>query len=406
MIMGKPGKAAKLIIDAKYVNRYRNGYPVLLKEAVLNPEVLKEEGQLIRLYDERNAFIAIGYYGIQNKGLGWVMTQDETAVIDLQYFKNLLIKAIGLRKTFFESYETTAFRVFNGEGDGLGGLIIDYYDGYYVINYYSQGIYAFKATLMQALSEVTGFMGVYQKKRFDTAGKYIEENDFVTGFEAPEPLLVLENGVKFATYLNDGAMTGVFLDQRPVRQLIKTRYAKGKTVLNTFSYTGAFSVFAALGGALKTTSVDLANRSLSKTIEQFEVNGIDPQAQEIIVEDVFHYFKYALRNGLAYGMVVLDPPSYATSKHFTFSAEKDYTNLLKEAIAITEDKGIIVASTNCSAFDMTKFMGFIERAFDETNHPYEVLETFTLPEDFRTLDHYREGDYLKVVFLRKLSPKS
>jgi len=206
--------------------------------------------------------------------------------------------------------------------------------------------------------------------------------------------------VNFATYLNDGAMTGIFLDQRDVRRIIRDRYAAGRTVLNTFSYTGAFSVCAALGRASKTTSVDLANRSLPKTSEQFSVNGIDASSQEILVEDVFNFFKYAARKGLKYGLVILDPPSYATSKDFSFSAEKDYTALLKEAIVITEPGGIIVASTNCSAFDMKKFKSFISRAFEEAEVGYEVLHEFTLPEDFRTLKEYEEGNYLKVVFLQ------
>ena len=121
--------------------------------------------------------------------------------------------------------------------------------------------------------------------------------------------------MNFAVYLNDGAMVGVFLDQRNVRKQIRDKYAKGRTVLNMFSYTGAFSVFAALGGASKTTSVDLANRSLSKTIEQFSVNEVDYEAQDIIVEDVFLYFKYAAKKKMKFDMVVLDPPSFARSKN-------------------------------------------------------------------------------------------
>lgn len=398
--MAKAEKPVKLIIHSKYVDKYRKGYPVLMRDSVLNPEQLVHEGQLIRLYDEKNRFIAMGYYGIQNKGLGWILDRDEKAVIDGAFFKNRLIKAIGFRKAFFESPDTTAFRIFNGEGDGIGGLIIDYYDGYYVINYYSNGIYAFKDVILKALQELVGYSGIYQKKRFDTAGKYIEENDFVMGTEAPEPLIIKENGVNFATYMNDGAMTGIFLDQREVRKTIRDHYASGRTVLNTFSYTGAFSVFAALGGAGKTTSVDLANRSLPKTSEQFTLNGIDPATQEIRVEDVFKFFKYALRKELKYGMVILDPPSYATSKDFSFAAEKDYTNLLKEAIAITEQDGIIVASTNCSAFDMKKFKGFVSKAFEETETGYELLHEFFLPPDFRTLKEYEEGNYLKVVFIK------
>jgi 23S rRNA (cytosine1962-C5)-methyltransferase len=214
--------------------------------------------------------------------------------------------------------------------------------------------------------------------------------------------MVKENGINFPIYLNEGAMVGVFLDQRHVRKTIRDKYAEGKTVLNTFSYTGAFSVAAALGGASKTTSVDLANRSKSKTIEMFSVNSIDYEAQDIIVEDVFNYFKYAVRKQLKFEMVILDPPSFARSKKHTFSARKDYPELLVQAIQITEKNGIIVASSNCSTFNMKKFKDFIKKAFQQTGGSYKILEEFTLPEDFRTIKEFKEGDYLKVAFIQKL----
>jgi 23S rRNA (cytosine1962-C5)-methyltransferase len=244
---------------------------------------------------------------------------------------------------------------------------------------------------------------MYQKKRFDAKGQYLDDtDDFICGDKAPEPLIVKENGGKFAVYLDDGAMVGVFLDQKDARKTIRDKYAKDTTVLNTFSYTGAFSVFAALGGAKETTSVDLANRSRKKTEEQFSVNGIDPETQKIIVEDVFNYFKYAVRKKLSFDMVVLDPPSFARSKKYTFSASKDYVKLLKEAIQITSKNGIIVASTNASNFDMKRFKSFIDKAFKELNSSYSIEEVFSLPKDFRVSEKFKEGNYLKVVFIRKI----
>ena len=104
---------------------------------------------------------------------------------------------------------------------------------------------------------------------------------------------------------------------------------------------------------------------------------------------------------MKFDMVVLDPPSFARSKNIHL-VRKDYKNLLKETIAITENNGIIVASTNCSAFDMKKFKGFIDTAFKEMNGKYKILEEHSLPEDFRTIDQFKEGDYLKVVFIEKI----
>ncbi|MGX5505302.1 class I SAM-dependent rRNA methyltransferase [Bacillus toyonensis] len=389
-------------IKPKFIKEIKSGYPLILKDAIQNLNDIREEGTIIKVVDEKKQFIGKGYYGKQNKGYGWILTRKESEQINQSFFESKIKSALHKRKQFYKSNDTTAFRVLNGEGDGLGGLIIDYYDGYYVVSWYSEGIYTFRDEIIAALQKVANFKGIYEKKRFDTKGKYIEGDDFVAGERGEFPLIVKENGVNFAVYLNDGAMVGVFLDQRNVRKQIRDTYAQGRTVLNMFSYTGAFSVFAALGGATKTTSVDLAKRSLSKTIEQFSVNEIDYEAQDIIVEDVFLYFKYAAKKKMKFDMIVLDPPSFARSKKYTFSAAKDYKNLLKETIAITENNGIIVASTNCSAFDMKKFKGFIDTAFKEMNGKYKILEEHSLPEDFRTIDQFKEGDYLKVVFIEKI----
>lgn len=392
----------QLKVKSKFEQKYRRGYPLIAKDAIENSNALNQEGVIIQLVDEQNRFIGRGYYGQQNKGLGWILTSNENEQIDHAFFKKKVQKAIEIRKNFFNDTETTAFRLLNGEGDGIGGITIDYFDGYYLINWYSEGIYAFKDQIIDAIRDLTEFKGIYQKKRFASKGSYIEEDDFVAGERAEFPLIVKENGVQFAIYLNEGAMVGVFLDQREVRKTIRDTYANGKTVLNTFSYTGAFSVFAALGGAVKTTSVDLANRSYPKTIEQFSLNGIDHEAQDIKVMDVFKYFKYAVKKNLKFDLVILDPPSFARSKKHTFSAAKDYTNLLKETIEITEKNGVIIASTNASNFDMFKFKGFIDKAFKQSNVKYKLLEEYSLPEDFQTIKEFPEGNYLKVVFIKKL----
>ncbi|MGE6489280.1 class I SAM-dependent rRNA methyltransferase [Paenisporosarcina sp. NPDC076898] len=393
----------KLKVKSSFAKNMKAGYPLITEDAIINMKDLKEEGAIIELFDDQQRFLGKGYYGKQNKGRGWVLSRNQHETFDVSFFEQKLKMAIEHRTSLFQDERTTAFRIFNGEGDGIGGFTIDYYDGYYVISWYSEGVYQFKNEVIQALSNLVDVKGLYEKKRFASQGSYMEDEDFISGEKAPEPLLVKENDINFAVYLNDGAMVGIFLDQRDVRKTIRDNYSKGKSVLNTFSYTGAFSVAAALGGAVKTTSVDLANRSKSKTIEQFSVNGIDFEAQDIIVEDVFHYFKYAVRKELKFDLVILDPPSFARSKKHTFSAGKDYPELLMQAIAITEKNGIIVASTNCSTFGMTKFKGFIEKAFKQSGENYKIREEFSLPKDFKTIEHFKEGDYLKVVFIEKHS---
>ncbi|WP_321777813.1 class I SAM-dependent rRNA methyltransferase [Sulfurimonas sp.] len=393
-----------LVIKSEFVDSYKDGYPLLSKESILNLDKLKTQGQILNLVDAKKKFIAQAYFGIQNKGYGWLLSLREDEKIDSSFFLYKFNEALKYREKFYADKSTTAFRMFNAEGDGIGGLSIDCFDGFYLITWYSEGIYTFKSEILKALKLSLNYKGIYEKKRFDTKGTYLDDaDDFVCGVKASEPLIVKENDVNFAIYLDEGAMVGVFLDQREVRKTLRDKYAKGKTVLNTFSYTGAFSVFAALGGAKKTISVDLAKRSLPKTKEQFSINDIDVSMQDIIVEDVFNYFKYALRKKLLFDLVVLDPPSFARSKKHTFSASKDYVKLLKEAIQITSKNGVIVASTNASNFSMMTFRGFIDKAFKELKGRFKVQESFSLPQDFRVNPKFKEGNYLKVVFIKKLT---
>ncbi|MEW9677294.1 class I SAM-dependent rRNA methyltransferase [Lentibacillus sp. L22] len=393
-------KTIDVYVKPKRIARYKQGCLPIHKDDITNAEVLKNEGSIILLKDQNHQFLAKGYYGKQNKGIGWVLSHNQQENINDQFFKAKLKQAMRKRRHFYADPNTNAFRVFNGEGDGIGGLTIDYFNGYYLINWYSEGIYSFQSAVIGALGLLDNYKAIYQKRRYDTKGQYIDDDDFVTGDRGEFPIIVKENGMNYAVYLNDGAMVGIFLDQRDVRKAIRDQYAKQKTVLNTFSYTGAFSVAAAVGGALKTTSVDLAKRSKAKTIEQFSVNGIDFEQQDIIVMDVFDYFKYAKRKNLTFDLVILDPPSFARSKKRTFSAAKDYPALLKDTIPITAKNGVIVASINNATVSMKKFKGFIDKAFKEMNRKYRILETHSLPVDFATSDAYPEGDYLKVCFIK------
>ncbi|WP_026888468.1 class I SAM-dependent rRNA methyltransferase [Clostridium beijerinckii] len=392
-------KEAILTVKKEFIKKYKNGYPLILEEAFDNIKDLKEEGQIITLIDEKKTFLGKGYYGKQNKGCGWILSNSKNSNLDYKFFYDKVRNAFSKRMKFYHSKDTTAFRVFNGEGDGIGGLTIDYFDEYYLITWYSRGIYTFKDNIIKAIKSLVSFDGIYEKKRFEENGMVVDEDSYVCGRRAPEPLIVKENKVKFSIYLNDGAMVGVFLDQKEVRKSIKDKYANNKRVLNTFSYTGAFSMAAAKGGAI-TTSVDLASRSLEKTTENFTINNIDFTKHEIIVEDIFLYFKRAKKEKLKFDVVILDPPSFATSKDNRFSAAKDYKELVKSAIDITENEGVIIASTNCATFNMSKFKKFIDEAFKELHKNYEILEEHNLPEDFAVTDKFPEGNYLKVVIVR------
>ncbi len=215
-------------IKSKFVTDIKNGYPLLSKEAVETSGAVMDEGSILRLVDAGGKYLATAYYGLQNKGIGWVLTRKEQEKIDKQFFVKKISEAVARRKNLYEAEDTTAFRVFNGEGDGIGGLIIDFYSGFYMVSWYSEGIYSFREEIYQALREVVEVRGLYEKLRFNTNGQYVEQDDYVSGEKGEFPLIVMENGMKYAVDLNDGAMTGIFLDQRNVRKALRDHYSKGK----------------------------------------------------------------------------------------------------------------------------------------------------------------------------------
>ena len=375
------------------IKRIQQGNPLIQAED-LKVNIEKIPLEWVHFVDNKNKYTATGYLGKQNKGFGWVIDQTQRP-IDQAFFMEKFQQAIAKRQSFFADETTTAFRLFNGEGDGVGGITIDYYADYLVISWYNETIHYFKKMIVDSLLQVfPNAKGVVEKIRFKSE---LEESRWLAGEKPQEPLIVLENGVSYAVYLDEGYMTGIFLDQKEVRGRLTEGLAAGQRVLNMFSYTGAFSVAAAYGGALETTSVDLAQRSLPKTQEQFEVNGLPLEQQKIIVMDTFDYFRYAARKNLSYNLIVLDPPSFARNKKKTFSVAKDYGRLIEDSVDILTEEGMIIASTNAANLPLKKFKKSIETALSNKNVSYRLTESYRLPADFPA-SQFEESNYLKVLF--------
>lgn len=389
----------KLALNKRAASFVRKGAPLLAPEN-FDKDVHFEEGEVVSLTEPNGNFLGMAYLAKQNKGIGWVYSWQEGEQFNQAFFVKQFAKAANLREALLNSEVTTAFRLVNAEGDGLPGLTIDYYNQYVVFSWYSEGIYRYQEEIVQAFQQVFPSMkGAYEKHRYQTKDEHA--SDFLYGEAAPEPLLVKENGIQFATYLDEGWMTGIFLDQRHVRNALLEKYAVGKTVLNTFSYTGAFSVAAAMGGASHTTSVDVANRSLEKTREQFEVNGLNPDDHLIRVMDVFDYIRYAKRKELAFDMIVVDPPSFARTKKRTFSVTKDYSSMVEDLIDISAENGIFVCSSNAANYRRDAFLKDIEKAFRKKGKAYQILEEYRLPEDFPVPPNSMTSDYLKVFVIQR-----
>ena len=366
---------------------------VLLEASDLENINLKD--QEVEVQSQEGTFLGTAYLSQQNKGLGWFVSTDKVT-FNQAFFEALFRQAKEKRSAYYQDDLTTAFRLFNQEGDGFGGLTVDLYGDYAVFSWYNSYVYQIRKVISEAFRQVfPEVLGAYEKIRFKGLDY---ESAHVYGQEAPDFFTVLENGVLYQVFMNDGLMTGIFLDQHEVRGSLVDGLAMGKSLLNMFSYTAAFSVAAAMGGASQTTSVDLAKRSRELSQAHFQANGISTENHRFIVMDVFEYFKYAKRKGLTYDVIVLDPPSFARNKKQTFSVAKDYHKLISQSLEILNPGGIIIASTNAANVSRQKFTEQIDKGF--AGRSYQILNKYGLPADFAYNKKDESSNYLKVISMK------
>ena len=366
---------------------------VLLEASDLADVNLKD--QEVEVHSQEGNFLGTAYLSQQNKGLGWFVSIDKVT-FNQAFFETLFRQAKEKRSAYYQDDLTTAFRLFNQEGDGFGGLTVDLYGDYAVFSWYNSYVYQIRKVISEAFRQVfPEVLGAYEKIRFKGLDY---ESAHVYGQEAPDFFTVLENGVLYQVFMNDGLMTGIFLDQHEVRGSLVDGLAMGKSLLNMFSYTAAFSVAAAMGGASQTTSVDLAKRSRELSQAHFQANGISTDDHRFIVMDVFEYFKYAKRKDLTYDVIVLDPPSFARNKKQTFSVAKDYHKLISQSLEILNPEGIIIASTNAANVSRQKFTEQIDKGF--AGRSYQILNKYGLPADFAYNKKDESSNYLKVISMK------
>ena len=366
---------------------------VLLEASDLADVNLKD--QEVEVHSQEGNFLGTAYLSQQNKGLGWFVSIDKVT-FNQAFFETLFRQAKEKRSAYYQDDLTTAFRLFNQEGDGFGGLTVDLYGDYAVFSWYNSYVYQIRKVISEAFRQVfPEVLGTYEKIRFKGLDY---ESAHVYGQEAPDFFTILENGVLYQVFMNDGLMTGIFLDQHEVRGSLVDGLAMGKSLLNMFSYTAAFSVAAAMGGASQTTSVDLAKRSRELSQAHFQANGISTDDHRFIVMDVFEYFKYAKRKDLTYDVIVLDPPSFARNKKQTFSVAKDYHKLISQSLEILNPGGIIIASTNAANVSRQKFTEQIDKGF--AGRSYQILNKYGLPADFAYNKKDESSNYLKVISMK------
>jgi 23S rRNA (cytosine1962-C5)-methyltransferase len=285
---------------------------------------------------------------------------------------------------------TTAVRLINEGGDALPGLAVDVYGDWLVAQIQDDGPLGDRAREGRVLDRLhaLGFDGIYLKRRpkhastlVDTRREEVAPLLPLRGTVAPDPLVIREEGIPFVVRLGDGLSTGIFLDQRGNRRRVR-ELAQGKSVLNLFSYTCAFTVAAAIGGANKTVSVDASAVALERGRENLGQVGLLSGAHTFVAEDAFSWLARAGKKGDRFDLVLLDPPSYSTTKKRRFSAESDYAELASAALAVVRPGGLLLACTNHRGIGKAKFRRLMFDAARAVKRDLSQVKDLPDPADF------------------------
>lgn len=311
------------------------------------------------------------------------------------YFETQWRKAVAIRKTF-DLAVTNSFRLINGEGDGLPGLIVDIYNDTAVIKHdhtIMEKTWNAPAIAEKIQAAFPQIQCVYLKRRNDAD----EKGTNIVGTLTPE-VQFLENGVLFASNIRDAAKTGFFLDQRDNRKMIQ-HFAKNKTVLNMFSYTGGFSIFAAKGGAKEVTSVDIAKVAIQAVNRNFEINSLKTVHHDIAT-DAFEYLEQQNLEKTKYDLVITDPPSFAPNEKSVEQAKAAYTKVFANSIKLVNPEGLFAASSCSSHISSKDFMEICKESFSRARKKATLVYVGGQPVDHPYPSAMEELRYLKFALFR------
>lgn len=376
------------------VNRY---HPWIFSGAIKTIESNPVDGDWVKVLDSKNNVLGYGHY--QKGSITVRMLSFEKQSPDEFFWRKKIVSAFDLRNRIgLPNESTNAFRLVHGEGDGLPGLIIDLYDGVAIIQAHSAGMHKDRLAIAEALREILNdsLKAVYYKSHGTLPGHIRGQGDagYLFGMSAV-PHVILEHGNKFLVDWEGGQKTGFFLDQRENRKLL-SKYSNGKVVLNTFCYTGGFSVYALQGGALRVHSVDASEKAVELTKKNIELNGFDPFVNYSYAADTFEFLR---DKSDVYDLIVLDPPAFAKHREARHQAVKGYQRLNAEAMRVVKSGGIIFTFSCSQVVDKKLFYDTVVSSAIQSGRNVKVIEHLSQPADHPVSIFHPEGEYLKGLVL-------
>jgi 23S rRNA (cytosine1962-C5)-methyltransferase len=367
-------------------------HPWVFSGAIKTLDAGVNDGDIVEVYSAKQQFLGMAQY---QKGsiMGRVISFSKQQ-INVDFWVKKIEKAYAYRQflNLANNPNTNVYRLIFGEGDGAPGLIMDYYNGHVVFQAHSIGMHKCRTDIAEALQKVYGpvLKSVYDKSSETLPNNYSTNlvNEYLFG-SCNEDLIVLENGVKFFIDFINGQKTGFFIDQRDNRSLLGS-YSKGKRVLNTFSYTGGFSMYAAKNDCEIIHSVDSSAKAIDLCNKNAILNNVTNH--EGFAVDTFDYLK---DHGKNYDIIVLDPPAFAKSRDVKHNAVIGYKRLNQMALSNIKKGGILFTFSCSGVVDKNLFYNTVTAAAIESRRHIRLLHTLSQPADHPIIPNFPEGEYLK-----------
>ena len=377
-------------------------HPWIFSGAIERVECKDEikEGEIVEVYTKAGDFIARGHYQIGSIAVR-VLTFEKDEKIDQEWWNKRIAIAHDVRRSLSltENEKTNCYRLIHGEGDSLPGLVVDIYDSTAVVQCHSVGMYLSRMAIAEALRNTYGerITAIYDKSSQTVPFKagLNAVDGYIWGSSDHKSHVVYENGEKFLVNWEEGQKTGFFLDQRQNRELVK-HYAKGRTVLNTFCYTGGFSVYAASGGALEVCSVDASERAVKLAEENMRLNFGPEYKHEAVAADAVEYIKQI---GNKYDLIILDPPAFAKHHKVLGNAMQGYKRINARALSQIKSGGILFTFSCSQAVSKELFRTTVFSAAAIAGRKVRILHQLTQPADHPINIYHPEGEYLKGLVL-------
>ncbi|MCH7650848.1 MAG: class I SAM-dependent methyltransferase [Nitrospinae bacterium] len=392
----------KIKISKRHQNKIRKGFPWVYYYQLSQRNITGRPGDLGVIYDSANRFLAIGLFDPFSDIRLRILQTRNPCEIDEHFFRERLQADLALREPL-QSQETTAYRMVNGENDGFPGMVVDRYNDTLVIKIYTSAWFPYLPMLVSLLREESGscqrvLLKLSRHVERVSEGSF-KDNQMLFGAAPAGPVRFKENGLLFEADLIHGQKTGFFLDQRENRQQVRER-AQGRSVLNVFSYTGAFSVYARAGGAESVLEIDVNTQAQAAALKNWKLNFGTGEIQENrfrqVRGDAFEQLASLNRQGEQFDLVILDPPAFANRKQNKANALQAYLRLAKAGAQCTRDGGLLLAASCSSQVRADEFYRAVDLGIRATGRSYQKLLKTGHP-----LDHpvtFREGAYLKAIY--------